>query len=88
MTFEITKKFKKQVDLCTDLSIRMQIGKIFQEIASAEKLSEIKHLKKLKGSKNSFRIRLGNYRIGILIQNDTVIFAAFDHRSDIYKYFP
>ena len=26
--------------------------------------------------------------IGIIIKEKTVVFAAFDHRSDIYKYFP
>lgn len=46
------------------------------------------NLKKLSGYKNSYRIGLGSYRIGIVIDDKTVIFAAFDHRSDIYKYFP
>jgi len=63
-------------------------GKTLKDTMAARKPSDIKHLKKLKGAKNSFRIKLDNYRIGLKIENDVVIFAAFDHRSDIYKYFP
>ncbi len=88
MIIEVTRKFKKQVNACRDSAIRALIGKIIEEAISAQRLSEIKHLKKLKGSGNCFRIKLGNYRIGLKILNDTVIFSAFDHRSEIYKYFP
>jgi len=31
---------------------------------------------------------MGDYRIGVAIKNDKVVLAAFDHRSDIYTYFP
>ncbi len=88
MIIEITRKFKKQVEACKDTSIRAQVGKTLEDTIAASKPSDIKHLKKLKGAKNCFRIKLDNYRIGLKIQNDVIIFAAFDHRADIYKYFP
>lgn len=72
MQLEITRKFQKQVSGCNDKKVK----------------SEIKNLKKLKGYKNYFRIRLGDYRIGIQITENKIIFAAFDKRADIYKYFP
>ncbi|WP_153631654.1 type II toxin-antitoxin system RelE/ParE family toxin [Prolixibacter sp. SD074] len=62
--------------------------RLYINIQSAQKLTEIKNLKKLKGHKNFFRIRVGDYRIGIAVQDKKVILAAFDHHSDIYKYFP
>jgi mRNA interferase RelE/StbE len=88
MTIEITRKFQKQVEACMDSNIRIHVGMIIREVSTAFTLSEIRNLKKLKGSKNCFRIKLGSYRIGLTIRNNVVIFAAFDHRSDIYKYFP
>jgi len=57
-------------------------------VIASESLNDFANLKKLTGYKNSYRIRLGSYRIGIVIEDKTVIFAAFDHRADIYKYFP
>ena len=35
-----------------------------------------------------YRIRIGNYRIGLQIENELVYFVAFDHRKDIYRNFP
>jgi mRNA interferase RelE/StbE len=51
-------------------------------------LGEIIHVKKLKGSEDYYRIRIGNYRVGIILADDTVIFVRFLHRRDIYRYFP
>ena len=45
-------------------------------------------LEKLKSYKTFYRIRAGDYRIGIEIVNDKIIFTRFLHRKDIYKYFP
>ncbi len=55
---------------------------------SASSLEQIPSIKKLKGFKTAYRIRSGNYRIGIALQNEKVIFVAFAHRKDIYRIFP
>ena len=88
MQIELTRKFQKQVEACDNLRIRLKVLSIIQVVIATESMNEFVNLKKLTGYKNSYRIRVGNYRIGILIVDKTVIFAAFDHRSDIYKYFP
>ncbi len=51
-------------------------------------MSDIKGLKKLKGFKDAYRVRLGDYRLGVFINKDLVQFARFVHRKDIYKLFP
>ena len=88
MQTAFTQKFKKQVDSCKDKRIRKKLFSVIDEIASSESLLNVKNIKKLKGSKNCYRIRVGDFRIGIIIDQETVIFAVFDHRTDIYKYFP
>lgn len=88
MQIEITRKFRKQVEDCKDQRVRTKILSIIETVISADNLNDFHNLKKLTGYKNSCRIRLGVYRIGFIIEGNTVIFAAFDHRSDIYKYFP
>jgi mRNA-degrading endonuclease RelE of RelBE toxin-antitoxin system len=42
----------------------------------------------LVGFTTAYRIRIGDYRIGIFFKEDTVIFARILHRKDIYKLFP
>ena len=88
MKIEITRKFQRQLDSCTDQSVRKKVAGIIENIVITESLSGISSLKKLKGYENCYRIRIGNYRLGLILRDNFIIFAAFDHRSDIYKYFP
>jgi mRNA interferase RelE/StbE len=62
--------------------------KIIEEIESANSLLDINNIKKLSGDKISYRIRLGDYRLGIFYENNTVELVRFVHRKDIYKVFP
>ncbi len=88
MKIKITRKFKRQIDHCDDKHIRKKVAAVIDAIRNSRSIKSIPNTRKLKGFKNCYRIRIGDYRIGILIDHDSAVFAAFDHRSDIYKYFP
>ena len=60
----------------------------FKTIPKCQNITEIKNIKKIKGSDNAYRIRIGDYRIGIFVENDTVIFSRVLHRKEAYRYFP
>jgi len=49
---------------------------------------EIPNLKKMKGHTNAYRIRFGDYRIGFLFENNTIILSRVMNRKEIYRYFP
>lgn len=57
-------------------------------IEASDSLALLPNVKSLKGTKNYFRIRVGDYRIGLAMQEGTVIFVRFLNRKDIYRYFP
>jgi mRNA interferase RelE/StbE len=82
------EQFLKQIDKLVDKRLRAHLLETITEIESCKSYTEINNLKKLKGYKNFYRIRIGDYRIGVKIENETVTFSAFHHRKDIYKYFP
>jgi mRNA interferase RelE/StbE len=42
----------------------------------------------LVGFSNAYRIRLGDFRVGLFLDNDVVTLARILHRKDIYKLFP
>ena len=88
MQIEITHKFQKQVEGCNDRRQRSKVLSIIETVITSDNMNGFPNLKKLKGHKNSYRIRTGDFRIGIVIDGNMVIFAAFDNRSDIYKNFP
>jgi mRNA interferase RelE/StbE len=65
-----------------------RVKEVIEEVEQAVDLSEISNLKKLKGESDYYRIRFGNFRIGVKVENDLVIFIRALHRRDIYRYFP
>jgi len=88
MQIEFTRKFQKQLESCQDHKISNRVIRVIEEVIEAETVNQIHNLKKLTGYRNIYRIRIGSYRLGLVIENATVTFAALDHRSSIYRYFP
>ncbi|HEV8079777.1 MAG TPA: hypothetical protein VGP43_03625 [Chitinophagaceae bacterium] len=88
MKIAFTNKFLKQVLKLKDKKLAKDIQSTIELTEAATSLSEIKNFKKLKGHKDFYRIRLGDFRIGIYFNNGDFTFAAIDNRKDIYKYFP
>ncbi len=88
MIVKIDKSFEKDVKKINNKSIYQKIYAVINEFQDAEKLSEIKNLKKLKGSKYFYRVRMGDYRIGLIIMDKEVELIRILHRKDVYKYFP
>lgn len=88
MKTEFLKRFFKDLEKISDQNVLNEIRQVVNEVETATHFSGIKNLRKLKGYRNTYRIRLGDYRIGVYIENDTVEFARFVHRKDIYRIFP
>lgn len=65
-----------------------QIQKIIENTENAAVASELSNLKQLKADGRYYRIRIGDYRIGITIENDLVTFVRVLHRREIYRFFP
>ena len=88
MTINYYRAFTKKFDDLTDKKLAVSILETIDNIEKASNLKDIKNLKKLKGAANAYRIRIGDYRIGFFVENNSVNFAAFGHRKDIYSIFP
>jgi len=76
----IKKIRNKEIILNLDLAI--------QNIETAQNFSEVLNSKKLSGFSNHYRIKVENYRIGFVLEDEVVILVQFQHRKDIYKKFP
>lgn len=88
MIVKIDKVFEKDTDKIKDKRILFKIADVIEKVREANDIISIKNIKKLKGSNKFYRIRLGDFRIGLIIDNDIVEFIRCLHRKDIYKYFP
>ncbi len=83
----ITKRFEKEEDRLNNRQVSHQIADTLIQIRNAESMTQILSLKRLKGA-IAYRIRIGDYRIGVLIENDTIEFISVGHRKEFYKSFP
>ena len=88
MDIRYERSFAKDLKNVKEKALLDRVKNIIDEVKEAENLTQIKNLRKLKGYKTYYRIRFGDYRIGIEILGDEIIFARFLHRRDIYRYFP
>ena len=88
MKTSFTDSFAKDLQRVKDRTTRQRVAALITAVEQALSTEEIAHLKRLKGADRAYRIRLGDYRVGILLDNDTITFVRFLHRRDIYRYFP
>ena len=70
----------------SDLILNLQ--NTIDNLEKAESITEILNLKKLTGFTNYYRIKVVNYRIGLIINDNVATLVQFQHRKDIYKKFP
>lgn len=88
MQLKFAKPFERSIAALRSDSMRRRVFRIAEQVIEASDLREIPNLKKLQGHPAIYRIRVGDYRIGVLLEGSLVIFAAFDHRKNIYHRFP
>jgi mRNA interferase RelE/StbE len=88
MKVEFKKSFLKELKKLKDKKLKNSIAEAINQTELAENISQIKNLKKLAGYDFHYRIRVGDYRIGLKLEGETLYFVVFEHRKDIYKEFP
>ena len=88
MNIEFEKAFVRDFRKLRSKELANALSEAIKQVSEASASNEIANLKKLSGYKSAFRIRIGDYRIGVIIENNVVTFVAFAHRKDIYKRFP
>ncbi len=86
---EYTKRFLKELsELPKEIRVRAE-DIVFGELLTANPFS-LGYIERMTGYPNKYKIRIGNYRIGITIdkQNESIICQRIAHRKDIYRVFP
>lgn len=62
--------------------------KTIENAEDSDAPNQIHNFKKLKGSQSYYRIRIGEYRVGLKMERDTLIFVRFLSRKEVYWFFP
>ena len=88
MIVEFTKSFKKDIENISDQKVLTHLKQLLQSLEQIATPGDIHNLKKLKSSGNYYRIRLGDYRIGLKFEENKFTLVRFLHRKEVYRYFP
>ena len=84
----IDKSFEKDIRKQKDPSLNKKVLKLIEKLQKIDSRHQIPSIKKLTGENNFYRIRIGDYRIGLEIVGSKITLIRCLHRKDIYKYFP
>ena len=89
MKVEYRKLFLKDLKKLKKQLIYQSIYDIaFNTLVSSDSMQDLPNVKALTGAPNRYRIRVGDYRIGVELNGDTVELMRVLHRREFYRYFP
>ena len=89
MNILYAKRFSKDLDAIRHESIiKKRLWDLIGQIKRVDALSDISGVKKIEGSPGYFRIRVGDYRLGIKVTENDIEMIRFLHRKEIYRRFP
>jgi len=83
------KSFSKDLDAIRHESkIKKDLLELMEKIKGADSLGDLKSVRKVEGYQGYFRIKVGDYRLGIKATRNRIELIRFLHRKDIYRRFP
>ena len=88
MKTRFRESFTKDLLKIGEKSVLKRIRDVVEHIERTENIKDIPNLKKLKGTTGFYRVRVGDFRVGLAVEDDTVTFVRCLHRREIYRYFP
>lgn len=89
MQITYTKTFLKDLAKVTPVKRRQQIEKfVFEELPVLSSIENAGNIEKMTGYKNHYKVRFGDYRVGMLKNNNTIELRRVLNRKEIYKFFP
>ncbi len=88
MNVAFESSFARDLKRIKNRTLLQRIQRTISQIKAATILTEIRSIKKMQGYATFYRIRLGDYRIGLEVVDEQVVFVRILHRKDIYRYFP
>ncbi len=87
MEIYFEKSFEKDLKKIKDKNLLEKVKRIIEKIENAKTLESIGNLARIRRHKRYYRIRIGDYRLGVEVIEKKVIFVRFLHRKEIYRYF-
>jgi mRNA interferase RelE/StbE len=69
-------------------AVKKRLLKLIEKLKTIDTLDELHHIKKIESYDCYYRLRIGDYRLGLKLSGNTLELIRFLHRRDIYRRFP
>ena len=80
--------FAKDLKSIRTKTVLEAVARLIEAVEAAQDLRAIPDVKKLKAKGNYYRIKLGDYRVGIILNKKEITFVRCLDRKEIYRFFP
>lgn len=88
MNLDPSPGFIRDLRRIRDRDLQRRITRKIQELEEADSITEVSGIRAMRGWENHYRVRIGDYRMGLTVEGNVVTLLRFLHRRDIYRYFP
>ena len=88
MKLRVDARFDRDLKRIRNADLLRRVDRVIVDIERASAISEIPRIERLTARGNFFRVRVGDYRVGIEVDGDVVTLIRFGHRREIYRRFP
>lgn len=88
MQVTFRSSFLRDLKKIKDQRLLDRIAQAIESVEQATDLQNLSDLKKLSGFHDFYRIRVGDYRLGIALADGAIEFVRCLPRKEMYRYFP
>ena len=88
MEVEYTVGFTRDLRRIRSSELRKRVLDKIQEIEDSSAIMEVGAVRSMTGGGHYYRVRIGDYRLGIAVEGNAVTLLRFLHRREIYRSFP
>ena len=88
MEIEYAAGFTRDLRRIDSSDLRQRVLRKIQEIEEASSIAEVTGVRRMTGREHYYRVRIGDYRLGVTVEGNVVTLLRFLHRRDIYHHFP
>ena len=88
MRLSFRKSFERDLKRISDPVVLRRVRRSIEQVEAADDMSRVRGARRLSGSGSFYRIRIGEYRIGLAVEASDAEFVRVLHRRDVYRYFP
>jgi mRNA interferase RelE/StbE len=80
--------FLRDVRKLRDAKVQRSVAAAISNVEQAHSINQVRGLKRLSGHRDYYRIRIGDWRLGLIIQGEVISFVRCLNRREVYRYFP